>query len=300
MRCSNNVQKDFARHRRRVGACSPGDGVDRKRGGRRPQTTAVGGHRHLHSANIRLEIGAAQGDIAVFGAHAQRAYKLLGNPVERSELEAFVVDNTDRDQIQIVTFESNSTGYIGLDDWTQLDPTALLDAFRRGTEAENQQRRQQGISGLHIRGWLQPPTLDRNTATVYWAVTTDEDDVAAINVNAVALRLGRRGYERLTWIGTQGQYQATGNHLDTMLRAHSFAPGSAYADHISTYKMAGYGVAALVGTVLGAQAVKVAAAGGGLAALGKLFPVLAAAVVGAFYKLIAWLRRLGRKPVSGE
>jgi uncharacterized membrane-anchored protein len=187
------------------------------------------------------KLALPQGDIAVFGAHAQRAYKLLGNPVERSELEAFVVGDTDRDQIQIVTFESHSTGYIGLDDWTQLDPTALLDAIRRGTEAENQQRRQQGISGLHVRGWLQPPTLDRNTATVYWAITADEDDMATTNVNAVALRLGRSGYERLTWIGTQGQYQATGNQLDTMLRAHSFAPGSAYADHISTDKMAGYG-----------------------------------------------------------
>jgi uncharacterized membrane-anchored protein len=249
------------------------------------------------------KLALPQGDIAVFGAHAQRAYKLLGNPVERSELEAFVVGDTDRDQVQIVIFESYSTGYIGLDDWTQLDPTALLDAIRRGTEAENQQRHQQGISGLHVRGWLQPPTLDRNTATVYWAVTTDEDDMAAINVNAVALRLGRRGYERLTWIGTQGQYQATGNQLDTMLRAHSFAPGSAYGDHVSTDKMAGYGVAALVGTVLGAKAVKVAAGGaaaGGLAALGKLFPALLAAIAGAFYKLVQWLRKLRRKPAPGE
>jgi len=60
------------------------------------------------------------------------------------------------------------------------------------------------------------------------------------------------------------------------------------------------GAVSVIGTVLGAKAVKVAAAGGGLAALGKLFPVLTAAVAGAFYKLIAWLRRLGRKPVSGE
>jgi uncharacterized membrane-anchored protein len=246
------------------------------------------------------KLALPQGDIAVFGAHAQRANELLGNPIERSELEGLVVSDTDRDQIQIVTFETYSTGYIGLDDWTQLDPAALLDAIRRSTEAENQQRREQGTSEVHVRGWLQPPTLDRNTATVYWAMAADEDGMATVTVNAVALRLGRSGYERLIWIGTQGQYQATGNQLDTMLRAHSFAPGSAYADHISTDKMAGYGVAALVGTVLGAKAVKAAAAGGGLAALGKLFPILAAVVAGAFYKLTAWLRRLRRKPVSGE
>ena len=83
------------------------------------------------------KLALPQGDIAVFGAHAQRANKLLGNPVERSELEAFVVDNTDRDQIQIVTFESNSTGYIGLDDWTQVDPTVTRSGVEPRRKTNN-------------------------------------------------------------------------------------------------------------------------------------------------------------------
>lgn len=246
------------------------------------------------------KLALSRGYIAVFGPDAQRAYKLFGNPSERSRLETVVVGGKDLDQV--VTFENiSSTGYIGLDDWGQLDPAALLAEIQHNTDLENQQRRQQGISALHVRAWVQPPTLDRSTATAYWAIASDEE-TGGINVNSVALRLGRDGFEKLTWIGMEDQYQAT-DVLAVMLRAHSFAPGTSFADHISTDRMAGYGVAALVATVLGAKAVKVAAGGaaaGGLAALGKLFPALLAAIAGAFYKLVQWLRRLWRKPAPGE
>jgi hypothetical protein len=54
--------------------------------------------------------------------------KLLGNPSERSELETVVIGGPDGNQL--VTFESYAPGYIGLDDWTQLDPAALLAAIK--------------------------------------------------------------------------------------------------------------------------------------------------------------------------
>jgi uncharacterized membrane-anchored protein len=243
-----------------------------------------------------------QGDVAVFGADAQRAYKLLGNPTERPGLEATVIGGNDGNQM--ITFESSAAGYVGLDDWSEVNPEALLAEISRQTEAENQQRRQQGAGfELHVRGWLQPPTLDHNTTTVYWALLADQPGETALTVNTTALRLNRNGFEKVTWYTSKDQYQAAGNELDVMLRAHSFAPGSTYADHISTDTMAGYGIATLVGTVLGAKAVKVPAGGtaaGALAGLAKLFPVLFAAIAGAFYKLVQWLRRRGRKPASGE
>jgi hypothetical protein len=51
---------------------------------------------------------------------------------------------------------------------------------------------------------------------------------------------------------------------------------------------------------VGAKAVKAAAGAGALAGLAKVFPVLFAAIAGAFYKLVQWLRRLGHKPAPGE
>jgi hypothetical protein len=57
------------------------------------------------------KLALPQGYIAVFGPDAQRAYKLFGNPSERSRLETVVVGGKDLDQV--VTFENiSSTGYI--------------------------------------------------------------------------------------------------------------------------------------------------------------------------------------------
>jgi uncharacterized membrane-anchored protein len=44
----------------------------------------------------------------------------------------------------------------------------MIDAIRESTEEANAERRRQGVSEMHVVGWLQRPTLDRNTATVYF------------------------------------------------------------------------------------------------------------------------------------
>src|SRR5262249_61830053 len=86
------------------------------------------------------------------------------------------------------------------------------------------------------------------------------------------------GFEKLTWITSQDKYLATGSHLDELLRAHSFSPGTAYADHVSTDKSAEYGIAALVATALGVKVIKPKAAAGLGARLAQFFHALFAAV----------------------
>src|ERR1700741_391077 len=81
-------------------------------------------------------------------------------------------------------------------------------------------------------------------------------------VNSVAVRLGRTGYEKLTAVTDSSNYSSLGGPLNVMLSAFSFPPGGVYADHVSTDRAAGYGVAALVGMLVGAKVAKVAAAGG--------------------------------------
>jgi len=174
-------------------------------------------------------------------------------------------------------------------DWSQVDPAALLTEVDRNTERDNQQRRQEGVSELHIKGWLQPPTLDRATATVYWAIDAIQGDTPV--VNSIALRLGRNGIEKLVWITRKSDYAPLGGQLDAMLHAFSFVSGSSYADHISSDKMAEYGVAALVATVLGAKAVKAGAAAGLGAVLAKFFPVLFVPFVVARRKIVGVFKR---------
>ena len=90
---------------------------------------------------------------------------------------------------------------------------------------------------MHVVGWLQRPALDRNTATVYWALEGANPEHHV--VNSIALRLGRDGYERVNWIVDKADYQSVGGQLDVMLRAHSFDQGHRYADHTSGDTIAG-------------------------------------------------------------
>jgi uncharacterized membrane-anchored protein len=78
----------------------------------------------------------------------------------------------------------------------------------------------------------------------------------------------------------QPGYVPQGGALDQMTRAHTFNPGARYADFLPGDKTAGYGIAALVGTVVG---VKVLKAGGlvFLLVLLKKFGVIIVAAVGA-------------------
>jgi uncharacterized membrane-anchored protein len=89
-------------------------------------------------------------------------------------------------------------------------------------------------------------------------------------------------------VANQSDYKAAGGELDTVLRVHSFAPGTQYSDHVSTDKVASYGIASLVALVAGTKLVKAAGAGAFLVLL-KKFGVV---IVGAGAALLAWLKRL--------
>jgi uncharacterized membrane-anchored protein len=238
-------------------------------------------------------LALSQGYAVTFGADAQRAYKLLGTPTELSGLEAMAIGGKHADQI--ITFESFQTGYVTLDDWGRVDPVVLLAEIHRNAERRNRERRRQGIPELHVKSWLKPPGLDRYTATVSWTIVADQ--ITGTSVSSVALHLGGNGFEKLTWITLQDKYLATGSPLDEMLRAHSFGPGTAYADHVSTDKMAQYSIAALVAKVLGAKTIKPEAAAGWAARLANFFPALFAAIAVGFCAVVRQHRRLPESDV---
>ena len=84
------------------------------------------------------------------------------------------------------------------------------------------------------------------------------DDSPAPIVNSVAIKLGRHGYEKFTWVTAKETYVAKGGMLDRIVAAQSFNQGARYQDYVTGDKLAGYGIAALVGTVAGATLVKTA------------------------------------------
>ena len=153
------------------------------------------------------------------------------------------------------------SGYVVEDDWNTLNPTELLQSIIDQTEEQNKERRAEGLPEMHVAKWLHQPVYDKSTHTAFWAIEATDSNGGDV-VNSTALRLGRAGFERMTLITNVSDYTPVGSPLDLMLRAFSFSAGDTYEEHLSTDKAAGYGIAALVGALVGAKVVKVAAAGG--------------------------------------
>ncbi|HEV2547815.1 MAG TPA: DUF2167 domain-containing protein [Stellaceae bacterium] len=233
--------------------------------------------------------------VAAFAADAVRFESLVGNGgLAAKHVEAVVVNRRNE---QVIFQSFNDEGYVTLDDWKDVDAAAMLATIKENTEKGNAERARNGFAQVRVKDWLQQPTLDRDSNTVRWAIVADDGSTPI--VNAVALRLGRRGFEKLTWVGDAGAYAAVGGELDLMLRSHAFDPGSRYADYVTGDKVAAYGVGALVATMVGAKLAKVGLFAGLLVLL-KKFGVFAVVALGG---VLAKFRRalFGQKqPAAAE
>ena len=234
----------------------------------------------LSNSTISIPSGYA----LVTGKDAVAVYTIEGETANEC-LEAFVCESDNFDNS--VVFQNIKTGYISIDDWKEINPKELLEGIIQNTEEDNKERRKRGSAELHVIGWIQEPTLDQHTNTVYWAIEADSGDDENL-VNSVAIRLGREGYEKITWITSRSSYVPFGGHLDTMLRAHSFDPGYRYNDFRTGDKLAGYGIATLVAATVGGKVMKA----GGIAVLLKKFGgLLFAGIAAVFYKFKNLFRR---------
>ena len=132
--------------------------------------------------------------------------------------------------------------------------------------------------------------LDRKTNVVFWVLDVHSADGDL--VNAVALRLGRYGYEKMIWVADAAAYKKGPDDQKAMLQAHKFDAGAAYADHIGGDKLAGYGIASLVALAAGAKVAQAA----GLLILVKKFGIFILAALGG---AVAWMRRKFRRKPEG-
>jgi uncharacterized membrane-anchored protein len=101
-------------------------------------------------------------------------------------------------------------------------------------------------------------------------------------INAVALRLGRRGYERFTLVSNGADPKGDAAMLASSVANYAFDPGFRFSDYVSGDKLAGYGIAALVGTAAGATIAKTVGFGAILLLIKKFFVVIIAVAAGAF------------------
>lgn len=165
-----------------------------------------------------------------------------------SNLEAVVYDETKQHSI---VFENANTGYISLDNWESIDSNLLLEGIQISTESMNIERRLQGLSDVHLMGWHKKPTLDRKTNTIYWS--TEAECLNERSVNAIALKLGRKGYEKFKWVYYSHSGEPEYDHLEIMLNSHKFKPGFDYSDYKIGDKLANGGIATVITENCGAN-----------------------------------------------
>ncbi|MDQ6703653.1 MAG: DUF2167 domain-containing protein [Pseudomonadota bacterium] len=236
---------------------------------------------------------------AILGHDAIRFNELINGKSSNSIDEASVISS---DFKALTNFQFFDSGYVDEGDWESLNATELLQSVIEATEESNKERRAQGLPEMHVVKWMHQPMYDKNTHTVFWAIEGRDGNGEGV-VNSIALRLGRSGFEKLILITNLGDYKPVGGELELMLRAFSFPTGAAYEEHLTTDKAAGYGVATLVGAIVGAKAVKIAAAGGLALFFKPIMAFLAVFLAKAWFLLLLpfiWLKSLIKYLINGR
>ncbi len=191
-----------------------------------------------------------------------------------------------------VVFRYIDSGHVDDADRNRLDADALLKNVTEGTNKSNEIRRQRGWTEMFVDGWSTKPFYDPATNNLTWAIKGHSADGAVIN-HSVRL-LGRTGYIGAQVIADPATGAESVNAFNTLLTGFTFNGGQRYAEFRRGDKLAGYGLAALVGGGATAVALK----SGLLQKFWKLIVLVVLAMVGALKKLLGAIT--GRKPELRE
>ena len=186
------------------------------------------------------------------GADARR-YSWLASGVEFPDTEIVLSYDTASSKADVY-IEWHDEGYVSDKDWADVDADELLQQYRDGTEASNEERVANGMAAMEVVDWLQPPEYDEATRTVTYAIELKDTDGSW--ANAMALRLGRSGYAQFTWAGPIGTFQTQGNRpalLKQALSSYSFDKGYRYGDFQEGDRVAAFGIGGMIAVALGAK-----------------------------------------------
>lgn len=214
------------------------------------------GDFHLAAADATLRVG--DGFHYLEAIDAQRVLEdFWGNPKDPTVLGLVLPQSPslldDGSWAVVVTYVDE--GYVTDADASDVDYDELLADMKEGAEAENAARREAGYPGVDIVGWATAPHYDNTAKKIYWARELAFDGETQHTLNYDIRVLGRSGYLSLSAISTMSELAAVETGMQRVLAFTEFDQGQRYADYdASTDKIAGYGVAALIGGALATKA----------------------------------------------
>lgn len=226
---------------------------------------------------------------------AARFVAAMGNQVDESFLGLVLPGEGEIDWLVSLSFEKS--GYIRDDDAKSWNVDDMLKSLKEGAEDINQARASQGIPGLELLGWAEPPAYDAATHRLVWALTVSNKgappgEPKSVNYNTHAL--GREGYVSLNLVTSLDELSKRKPVAQSLLASLEFNPGKRYEDfNAETDHTAEFGLAALVGGAMVAKKFGLfALAGIFVAKFGKLLAIGAAAMFGLFGK--RWGKKQGK------
>ena len=227
----------------------------------------------------------AKGYSLLMGDSARHYDQLIQRSEEDLNTEALVFNHKTGVRLLLNYYPD---GYVSLEDWGKLDADVLMQEISANTEKINAQRAKNNIIPLRIGGWLQKPRLNQINHSVSWVF--DVIDGEETKVNAITIKLGRNGYEKITWVSSYDNYLKSMDDMAFLVDLHTFNEGQRYADYSVGDQMATLGIASLVGITAGGniQKVGLAALYAGVMAIGKKVMAPALIALGTFF---AFFRR---------
>jgi uncharacterized membrane-anchored protein len=195
-----------------------------------------------------------------------------GSDTQGAVVPADVEPFSDSGWAVIVTYDDD--GHVDDSDARDFDYDEMLADMKKGTESENDERKQAGYQAVHLVGWAESPRYDGASKKLYWAKELNFEGSDSHTLNYDVRVLGREGVLSMNAVAGIGQLDQIRRGMRSLIDVAEFNEGYRYAEFNSkTDKLAEYGLGALIA--------------GGVAAKLGLFGKLLAFIIAAKKILIA-------------
>ncbi|MDR6472213.1 putative membrane-anchored protein [Paraburkholderia graminis] len=179
------------------------------------------------------------------------------------------------------------TGHVSDDE--KIDPAAILEQLKQGTERSNEERRKRGWPELHLIGWQVEPHYEPDTKRLSWAAVSESEGERVVNYTTKVL--SRTGVATVTLVTDPASLDQSIVELKGKLDSFSFNPDQKYAEFRSGDKIAEYGLTGLIVGGAAAAAVKTGAWKWLLGILAASWKLVAAGVLALLASLKSLFKR---------
>ncbi len=170
---------------------------------------------------------------AFLQGHSAKTFLKQLNDQPTKNVEAVMLNpNTN----SIWTLSYFEVGYIASLSNLNLDKGKLVEQMRQTAVVENQFFEGMGKPPLLFKNWQEEPIWDESNQTLSWALNIEQGEKKIVNF--ISLKLGRKGFEKFTWIGTIEEFQMHYEKIIGLITNFNFSPGRQYEDYTQGDKLA--------------------------------------------------------------